>query len=879
MGVVAERISFQSFVMKCLAGMPLFLPKIALLVCLQSMAPALWADDRIAVEVVPFLEDHCFECHDSATQKGELDLEALSLKLDDPAGMKTWIMVHDRLAAGEMPPKKKNAPPIEEKDPFLKAISDAVTGVEMARDRIHGRSMWRRLNRFEYENTVRDLLSAPWLDLKDILPEDGEAHRFPKSGEALDISHVQMARYMDAADTALRAVIVPGNGKHENKVSRFYAREQPGMTGKIFFNEFNNSTYRSMIPLLGTEAQPDVMSRKLPLTVGAKDPETREREALGVMASSYEPIQPRFDRFWTPFDGRYKLRLKAYSYTAGAIVRKSFIDADREKAFPGRRDEPVSLYAISQRSQRKLVSVDVFPEARVVEIESYLRRGEIIGPDAARLFRSRPPGPFHNPLATPEGIPGVAYQWLEVEGPFNDIWPPAGHQLLFESYSINPPKMVPKKGVFNPQNIPEDSRRLLSNFLAKAYRRPTTLEDTERFLPVADAALSTGSTFSEAMIAAYTAVLCSPGFLCLEEPVGLLNEHSLASRLSYFLWNSSPDGSLRTLADEGKLTDSQTLRHETARMLLDPKSDQFIEAFLDSWLDLKNINATSPDSTLYPDYYLDDLLTESALDETHLFFKELVKEDLPARSLIDSEFTFLNERLARHYGIPGVNGVALKKVQLPGDSPRGGLMTQASVLKVTANGTTTSPVLRGNWILERILGQKTSPPPPGTPAVEPDIRGAKTIREQLEKHRESTSCNSCHSKMDPPGFALESFDILGAWRGHYRALGDKKDAVAGYGKNGQPFEFHPGLPVDATGELASGEKFEEIRSFKKLLLRDERAIARNMANQLITYATGTPVRFSDRVTLEEILNKCQESGYGLRTLIHEVVQSSLFRSK
>jgi len=859
--------------------MPLISPKVALLVCLPLIAPGLRADDRVDASVTPFFEDHCFECHDSGTQKGGLNLEELTLKLDDPVVRKRWILLHDRLAAGEMPPKKKNAPPAGERDPFLEAISDAVTGVEQAGDRLDGRSTWRRLNRFEYENTVRDLLSAPWLDLKDILPEDGEAHRFPKAGEALDISHVQLARYMEAADTALRAVIAPGNGIPENKVSRFYAREQPGMTGKIFFNEFNNSTYRSMIPLLGTEAQPEVISKKLPLTVGASDPETRELESLGVMASSYEPIQPRFDRFQAPFDGLYKIRLKAYSFTAGAIVRKDWIDADREKAFPGKRDEPVSLYAISLRSQRKLTSVDVSPEARVVEIEAYLRRGEMIGPDAARLFRSRPPGPFHNPLATPEGIPGVAYQWLEVEGPFNDLWPPAGHQLLFESHAINPAKMVPEKGIFNPKEISVDSERLLSNFIAKAYRRPTTAEDTERFLPVVEAALSTGSTFSEAMVAAYTSVLCSPGFLCLEEPLGTLDDHSLASRLSYFLWNSAPDAPLRALADEGKLIDSQTLREETTRMLQSPKSDQFIEAFLDSWLDLKNINATSPDATLYPDYYLDDLLTESALDETRLFFKELVREDLPARNLIDSDFTFLNERLARHYGIPGVNGVGLKKVKLPEDSPRGGLMTQASVLKVTANGTTTSPVLRGNWILERILGEITSPPPPGTPAVEPDIRGAKTIRQQLEKHREMTSCNSCHAKMDPPGFALESFDVLGAWRGHYRALGDQEGALPGFGKNGQPFEFHTGLPVDAAGQLSSGETFEEIRSFKKLLLRDERVLAKNIANQLITYATGTPVRLSDRAALEEILNKCQESGYGLRTLIHEVVQSPLFRSK
>jgi len=837
------------------------------------------AGEQIPAKIVPFLQDHCYECHDDATQKGEFNMEALPANLDDAEVSRKWIAVYDRSKAGEMPPRKKNAPPSDKRDPFLAELSRWLIETQKQSDLKHGRATWRRLNRFEYENTVRDLLSAPWLDLKDLLPEDGEAHRFPKAGEALDISHVQMARYMETADFALRRVIAPGNSKHENKVRRFYAREEPAMTRKIFFNEFNRSTYRSMMPLLGNQGQPEVMDKKAPLSVGAADPEKREMESLGVLASSYEPIQPRFSRFQAPHDGLYKIRLKARTFTAGAIMKKTWIDADRANLSAGKRDEPVSLYAISRRSQRKLTSVDVSPEPRVVEIETYLRRGEIIGPDAARLFRSRPPGPFHNPLATPEGIPGVAYHWLEVEGPFNEVWPPAGHQLLFESHSIHPPKDVPKKGVFEPKDVKADSRRLLANFLAKAYRRPTSDEDLRRYLPVIEGALESGSTFSDAMIAGYTAVLCSPGFLCLEEPVGVLDDHSLASRLSYFLWNSSPDHELRSLADAGHLADSGKLRVQTERMLSDPKSERFLDAFLDSWLDLRDINVTSPDSALYPDYYLDDLLTESAVDETRLFFRELVRENLPARLLIDSDFTYLNERLASHYGIPGVTGVGMKKVVLPKDSPRGGLMTQASVLKVTANGTTTSPVLRGHWILERILGHKTPPPPPGTPAVEPDIRGAQTIRQQLDKHRESSSCNSCHSKIDPPGFALESFDVLGGFRDSYRAMGDKKKAVKGFGKNGQRFTFHEGLPVDASGEMADGRTFDEIKSFKKLLLQDERAIARNMANQFITYATGTPVRFSDRAELEEILNKARKSGYGLRDLIHEIVQSPLFRSK
>ena len=821
-------------------------------------------------KLLPFLEDHCMNCHDSASKKGELNFEELSSNYSDPKIMATWIRVHDRIVAGEMPPKKKKAPPAGEKDLFLRKLFDSLIETEKKRDKVEGRSVWRRLNRHEYENTLRDLLDAPWLDVKEILPEDGEAHRFNKAGEALDISHVQMARYMQAADTALRAVTPENPAKPEPTTRKYYAREQGGMINRVFFNEFNRSTYRAMVPLLGNEAQPDVISKKIPKTVGAKDPETRELEGLGVFASSYEPIQPRFSQFRAPHDGVYKLRLKAHSFMAEAINKGRWIDASREKCFEGKRDEPVSLYAVASRSQRKLISFDVQPEAKVHEVEVLLRKGEFIGPDAARLFRSRPPGPFHNPLATMEGIPGVAYRWMEVEGPLIEQWPPVGYNLLFGELPINQRE---------PKNVPESSRRLLSNFIAKVYRRPATEKDTQQFLPVIEGALASGSNFTDAMIAGYTAVLCSPGFLCLEEPVGKLDDHSLASRLSYFLWNSVPDEELRSLCDGKKLSSPDVLRQQTERMLSDPKSERFLKAFLDSWLDLKNINATAPDSTLYPDYYLDDLLTESALEETRAFFSELVHKNLPARNLIDSDFIFANERLADHYGLPGVKGVKIRRVKLPKDSPRGGLMTQASVLKVTANGTTTSPVLRGNWILERILGHIVPPPPPGVPAVEPDIRGAKTIRQQLDKHREMTSCNSCHVKIDPPGFALESFDILGAWRDKYRTLGDNKKAVKGFGKNGQPFTFHYGLPVDATGQLASGEDFIGIRSFKKLLLRDERAVARNMANQFITYATGTPVRFSDRPVLEEILNKCEKSEYGLLALIHEIIQSPLFLSK
>jgi hypothetical protein len=348
----------------------------------------------------------------------------------------------------------------------------------------------------------------------------------------------------------------------------------------------------------------------------------------------------------------------------------------------------------------------------------------------------------------------------------------------------------------------------------------------------------------------------------------------LAARLSYFLWNSEPDAELRA-AD---LTKPDVLRRQTERLLSDDRSQRFVDAFLDYWLDLRKATATSPDAALYPDYYLDDLLVESATRETQMFFAELLLDDLPARNLVASDFAMLNERLAQHYGLPAVSGVNVRRVQLPKGSVRGGLLTQASVLKVTANGTTTSPVLRGAWIMERILGKPPPPPPASVPAIEPDTHGAQTIRQQLDAHRKQQVCAACHAKIDPAGFALENFDVFGGWRDRYRALGEGQPPP-GIGKNGQPFTFHLAQPVDVSGVLPDGRSFRNIRDLKQLLLNDEQQVARNLAKQLIIYATGSAIRFGDRPVVEKVLARTQASHYGVRSLVHEIVQSEIFQTK
>jgi len=834
--------------------------------------------------VSPFLEKNCVECHDADAKKGGLDLTALKADLTDAKSFETWVKIFDRTANGEMPPKKKTRPDAAQQSAYLGDLSALLVRQDSARIVAQGRTVERRMNRFEYENAVRDLLQAPWLDLKETLPEDTDAFRFNKTGQALDVSHVQLQRYLTAAEDGLRSAFVSSIEKPDASPKRYYARQQGSYTGKMKFSEFNQSPERATFPTLGFAGQPDVRRGDAKISVGKADPKLRDEEGVGVVHGAYEPVEPSFSTFQAPTAGRYKLKLCGHSVWVGPGKPTGKGPArwyipDLDDISKGHRPEPVTVYALSHpRILRRIGNVDFNPDPTVNELDVVLKAGETIRIDAVRFYRSRPGASrAQNPLATPEGQPGLVMRWIEVEGPLAPKWPAAPYAVLFDELPAKRAVGSPLRYDIETNDAPKDAERLLRRFVKQAYRTPVSSQEEIRFLPLILGAMKSGSTFAEAMLTGYTAVLCSPSYLYLQEKPGRLDDHALAARLAYFLWNSPPDAQLRSLATAGTLHDPKTLRAQTERLLADPRSARFVDTFTDYWLDLRKAGANDPDNLLYPDYYLDDHLVESARDESHATFAELIRGNLPVRNIVDADFVFVNERLAALYQLPPVQGGKLRKVALPKDSVRGGFMTQAAVLKVTANGTTTSPVIRGAWIMERVLGRKPPPPPASVPAVEPDTRGAVTIRQQLEKHRTLESCSSCHTKIDPPGFALENFDVMGGFRERYRAL-DGKTPEVGIGKNGQKYAFHNALPIETYGEL-DGKKFKDIREFKKIVAADERQLARNIFGQLAVFATGAPVGFSDRPKVEAVLDQAKEGHYGVRDLVHGLVSSDLFLNK
>ncbi len=876
------------------------------------LAPSFVSAADPPIETREFVDNHCVSCHGGGVTSGGLDITKLSTDPRDPVAVAAWVRVFDRVRAGEMPPPKKTQPAKADADKFLATVATGITARERKRYETEGRTTVRRLNRIEFENTLRDLLDLPWLQVKDLLPDDGRVGGYTKSAAALDVSPILLAKYAEAIDKALDAATAKYAVPPEVERRKMYANQQydfkvlmgGGDTVMLTPDQkYDDSRFPMPSATKEDGAYPNGKwsygGKYKGLGEAEKGGVFKEPSTVGMTRTFGESFGGRFN-FAPVHPGRYRIGVSAWSYWW-----------DKGEVKPAPRTGSIGVYcgsrvigffdAPSLKPTWSEVMVDLEPT-----IDNSVRAAGASFLDAHVYFSQGQIKGYHGP--------GVAIDHLVIDGPLYDEWPPPSHRHLFGTLPIVPFAKLPADQPKPKREVPQqhtrgaingpgrlvmgstvsedqagDARRLLGKFLPRAFRRPVTANEIERYAVIADARIKDKVCFEDALKEAYRVALLSPDFLFLSEAAGKLDGYSLASRLSYFLWNSCPDDALLATAKAGKLTDPAGLKATTDRMLGDPKAERFHQDFLDQWLDLRDFDSTSPDKQLYPEFQpcLDDAMRREPAE----FFREALRHDLPASQLFLTGINVINQRLAEHYGITGVNGTKFRRVDIDTKTiPRGGLLTMAAVCKVTANGTTTSPVKRGAWVMKKILGTPPQAPPPDVPAVEPDVKGATTIREQLALHRDNPGCASCHAKFDPPGFALESFDPIGGWRDTYRATEGKKSPdftklypgfLGADGKFGghAHFGFRAGPPVDPSGELADGRKFGGLREYQTLILADPRMASRNLVNQLVTYSTGASVGFADREAIDAIMTKAGGNNPRVRSLIGEIVQSPLFLNK
>ena len=758
-------------------------------------------------QAASFLAEHCLDCHDSEVTKADLNLADLKFQPANPANFKIWQRVFERVRAGEMPPAKKPQPSKAEADRLLSALKKPLLKADAEDITTSGRVRSRRLTRTESEHTIHDLLGID-IPLKDKLPEDPQSHGFETVADGQQLSHHQLARYLDVADLALEAAFSRALKAEVTWKREFAPRELSRRTG---------GNYRG--------------------------PDLRDGRSI-----SWPMSLQFFGRMYVtqvPADGWYRITLKDVQAVNpgkdGAVWGTLRSGACNSSA-------PI-LYMIG------LVEATETP--RDLVYEAWIRDDHRLElkPNDFELRRPRSGASggnvsFKGRDLEAQGYSGIAHRGIIMERIHPNADRARLRKNLFGETTAEQAKANPKATV----------NRLVARFAERAFRRPATAKQLAPYRKIARDSLADGDSTVEALRAAYRAILCSPRFLAFIEKPGQLDDHALASRLSYALWVSMPDWKMNKLAADGKLSNPATLNQQIDRMLADKKFDRFIASYTDQWLKLKEIDFTTPDRRRFKTF--DPIVQESMVRETRAYLRNMIRSDLSVANLIDSDFAFLNGRLARYYDIDAElkPGKGLQKVALPKkETIRGGLVTHGSILKVTADGSITSPVVRGVFVNERILGSKVPPPPPGVPAIEPDIRGAVSIRDQLDKHRDNESCYSCHKLIDPPGLALENFGPSGLWRTRY-----------GGGR---------GADVNPTGATPEGDTFLNILEWKKIYAKRQSQLARGFAEHFLTYATGAPLRFSDHSEVDTIVSNAGKKGYGAGSIIRAALRSSIFQKK
>lgn len=732
----------------------------------------------------PFLDQHCTKCHGEAKEKGGLNLEELNPEfIAGSRDARLWQEVMDRMNLGEMPPEDEPRPDQTKADKVTAWVLATLKTAITESKDGAGRVVLRRLNRNEYNNTIQDLLGLGDRPA-DMFPADNTSHGFDNIGRALTMSPVQMEKYLAAAEKLLDRAIVTGE-RPESIKKRLEIEKQ----GYRFTREKTHRTFN-----------PGFMVRHDDL----------------LLMTRLKIWLPSIDGYKFKRDGIYAFRVHAHAIEGGSYPPRMELDFEGTKIWEG----------------------DVLTEPKTYEVRVPIESASTV---TRRVFK------IANSNHNEEHTMPIALDWMEIEGPIYDHWPPESHRRIF----------------FKPDATQDSgyAREIVERFATRAYRRPLAEAEVDNLITLFDEEQAAESSFENSIKAPLAAVLCAPDFLFLSEPnsesARELNEFELASRLSYFLWSSMPDDTLFSAAAEGKLRSN--LENQVRRMIADSKSERFVNNFVGQWLQTRLVGSFPPDKKLFPDY--DYHLERSMIAETEAFFAEILHHDLSALNFLDSDFAMLNQRLARHYGIDGVKGDEFRRVALPPDSARGGVMTHASMLAGLSDGTRAKPIKRGVWILENLLGSSVPPPPPNAGEIEPNQKGAEvlSLRERMSEHREkSSACYSCHKKIDPLGFSLQNFDAVGAWRTHETGIED---------------------PIDASGEFADGSTFSNLDEFKQLLVEREAGFRRGLTEKLLIYALGRGLEVTDRPLVDELSKSFKEDEYRLSDLILSIIRSDAFQSK
>jgi len=820
--------------------------------------------------VQKFFSNYCYKCHGPQTQKGERRLDRLSTDMANDDNLLLLGEVRDALNRGEMPPRDAGVkqPDSKQSQQVIGWLTDLLLKSESAA--AHGRTVMRRLNHFEYVNTIRDLLQVDTtkFDPTSNFPFDAIRDGLDNNGEALVLSDHQLQQYLDSAEAFLDKAIFFNVPQPSRRLWRFAARDLNGKReitrGKVSWllnvhDQFTDICHGKAVERHPTYARSFVNTGGVPAdgfyTIRVK------AEAKWRIDHGYDPqlyirdvdlTQPLKLGIWIAPEA--KLLLKSAS--AGRILAGIYdLDDDRPRDFVvkiwlTKGSTPFLSWTngISSKGIIRRVAERYHPET--LRVTPTLQDAADAGDEEAkaRIAKITKTG-GKAVLSDVYHGPRVRVHDFTIAGPDYDVWPPASHQVLFGTET-------------DPEKI--DVPTTIQRFAGRAFRRQVTDDQVRHYVDFIAKRRKLGDAPERAITLGLAAILTSPRFLYLDEGNEDIREalspYELTSRLSYFLWSSMPDPALMAQARSGRITSRESLVAQTERMLSDKRAQAFVDHFTDTWLRLDKLGSMPPDAKAFKAYY-NDRLEQAMRQETRLFFKNLLDTNGSMLDFLDSDYTFINGSLARLYGIKGVHGGAFQRVALTQDDRRGGLLGQASVLTLTSNGIETSPVVRGVWVLENILGTPTPPPPPDVEPIEPDTRGSTTVREQLERHRTVVACAHCHRKIDPLGFALEFYNPIGEFRTKY----------SGNGRNQRP--------IDGSGALPSGAKFSDLAGLKTVLLTRKDDFARMLTAKLMAYATGRSVTLRDHAEIDRIVESVASGGYGLRDLVIAIATSEALRRR